>query len=227
MREHLEGLREAMVAFVRYVERAGLRAPVPTAPAWRTRKLVAHQGLVHRWATAQLAGKPIDQARVEAEGMNHDDPLDWLREGSLQLVTALASGKVAPDALVFLVDAGDPREFWARRQCHETTIHAVDALAASLGRIPTPADAEWITREVALDGIDELLDRVRAAPRRNTADGHVRRRAPGRRRAAFGPMQPMETLPRHPAAGTCIRGSGPLLTTRPGVGSPLMRTPSA
>jgi hypothetical protein len=29
---HLEGLRAALVAFVRYADRAGLRAPVPTCP---------------------------------------------------------------------------------------------------------------------------------------------------------------------------------------------------
>jgi hypothetical protein len=57
---------------------------------------------------------------------------------------------------VFLADAPPPREFWARRQCHETTIHAVDALSAVLGRYPRAADT-WIARDVALDGIDELL----------------------------------------------------------------------
>ncbi len=58
--------------------------------------------------------------------------------------------------IVFLNDAPGPRAFWARRQCHETTIHAVDALAGALGRYPTAADT-WIVPAVALDGIDELL----------------------------------------------------------------------
>lgn len=157
MREHLEGLREAMVAFVRYAERAGLRAEVPTTPGWRVRRLISHQGLVHRWATAHLRGRPLDEQRTEAEGMNHDDPLDWLREGTLDLVAALMAPEVSPDALVFLADAPPVREFWARRQCHETTIHAADALAASLGRTLSVSDAPWITDRLALDGIDELL----------------------------------------------------------------------
>ena len=36
-----------------------------------------------------------------------------------------------------------PRLFWTRRQCHETTVHAVDALGARLGR-PARADETWI-----------------------------------------------------------------------------------
>ena len=58
--------------------------------------------------------------------------------------------------IVFLNDAPPAREFWARRQCHETTIHAVDALSAALGRYPRAADT-WIDPAVAIDGIDELL----------------------------------------------------------------------
>ena len=59
-------------------------------------------------------------------------------------------------ALTFLNDAPPPREFWARRQAHETTIHMVDALAASLGRLPT-ADQAAIDQGIASDGVDELL----------------------------------------------------------------------
>lgn len=44
----------------------------------------------------------------------------------------------------------------ARRQCHEVTVHAVDALAASLGRAPR-VDEVWIDPDLAADGIDELL----------------------------------------------------------------------
>ena len=58
--------------------------------------------------------------------------------------------------VVFLNDAPRALDFWSRRQCHETTIHAVDALAADLGRYPRAADT-WIDHAVAVDGIDELL----------------------------------------------------------------------
>jgi hypothetical protein len=58
--------------------------------------------------------------------------------------------------MTFLKDAPAPRDFWARRQAHETTIHMVDALAAKLGRAPTAVES-GIERGLAVDGIDELV----------------------------------------------------------------------
>lgn len=162
---HLEGLREAMVAFVRYADRAGLRAPVPTTPDWTVRRLVAHQGMVHRWATATVRGLAAAPEVLEQEGIDAADPLDWLADGAIELVTALVQAPEDLEAPVFLADAATPREFWARRQCHETTIHAVDAAAAYLGRLPRAADVSWISDEVALDGIDELLTGFLPRPR--------------------------------------------------------------
>jgi uncharacterized protein (TIGR03083 family) len=157
VRAHLEAVREAMVAFVRHAERAGLRAPVPTTPGWTVRRLVAHQGMVHRWATGQVRHVSVDASEAEQAGVDAEDPLEWLRDGAIDLVQALVHAPPDLQALVFLADAPRPRQFWARRQAHETTVHAVDALAASLGRLPHAAEAGWIGPDVALDGIDELL----------------------------------------------------------------------
>lgn len=162
---HLEGLRAAMIAFVRYADRAGLRAPVPTTPDWTVRRLVAHQGMVHRWASATIAGRPATPDTWEQEGVDAADPLEWLADGAIELVSALVRASDDLVAPVFLHDAPPPREFWARRQCHETTIHAIDALAAHLGRLPRAVDADWIADEVALDGIDELLTGFVTRPR--------------------------------------------------------------
>lgn len=156
LRDHLEALREALVAFVRYAERAGLRAPVPTTPDWTVRQLLAHQGMVHRWAAASLRGADCDPDVLEREGRSVADPLEWLRDGAIELAAAIHEAPEDVEAPVFLRDAPPPRRFWARRQCHETTIHAVDALSAALGRHPRAAET-WIRDEVALDGIDELL----------------------------------------------------------------------
>ena len=42
------------------------------------------------------------------------------------------------EAMTFLKDSAcASREFWARRQAHETTIHKVDAQSALLGRVPS------------------------------------------------------------------------------------------
>lgn len=156
LRDHLDGVREAVLAFVRYADRAGLRAPVPTAPEWTVRQLVAHQGMVHRWSASVLRGDEADAAALEEEGQRHPDPLEWLRDGAVELAAEIHRAPDDVEALVFLRDAPPPRRFWARRQCHETTIHAVDALAAALGRLPR-AEETWIHEPLALDGIDELL----------------------------------------------------------------------
>jgi uncharacterized protein (TIGR03083 family) len=154
--EHLEGLREALVSFVRYADRAGLRAGVPTTPDWNIRQLIAHQGMVHRWAAANLRGLSSDTEVLEREGQTSVDPVEWLRDGAIEFVTALTQAPESVAAPVFLHDAPGPRQFWARRQCHETTVHAVDAMSAALGRAPT-ADETWISPALALDGIDELV----------------------------------------------------------------------
>lgn len=156
-----------MVAFVRYGDRAGLRAPVPTCPGWKVRHLTAHQGMVHRWATAQLQGQAVDPVAIERIGMNAEDPLDWLREGALDLVKAIMQSRSAPQeggrmppGEPWAAPALSAHEAWARHQCHETAIHAADALAASLGRAPVAAEVEWVDEVLALDGIDALLTRL-------------------------------------------------------------------
>ncbi|WP_238343086.1 maleylpyruvate isomerase family mycothiol-dependent enzyme [Nocardioides cynanchi] len=161
---HLAGVRRAVDAFAAAVAEAGLAASVPTTPDWDVRRLVAHQGLVHRWATATVVGETIDDEAIEREGMDAEDPVAWLRAGAERLVETLADAPDDLQALVFLADAPAPREFWARRQCHETTIHAVDALAAALGRYPRAADT-WLEPDLALDGIDELLTGFLPRPR--------------------------------------------------------------
>jgi uncharacterized protein (TIGR03083 family) len=154
--EHLEGIRESLAGFVDYARRAGLDTPVPTTPEWTVRELVAHQGMVHRWATDNVLGHRADPTAYQSEGLKSTDPVLWLREGGLRLLKALEEAPVDLEALVFLNNAPAPRQFWARRQCHETTIHSVDALASTLGRLPT-AEETWISQQIALDGIDELL----------------------------------------------------------------------
>lgn len=156
---HLEALTGATQRLVRDAAASGPDAPVPTCPGWTVRDLLAHQGAVHRWATAVVVGDREASRGLEpfAEvGLAHADPVGWLAEGAAALVDALEAAPADLEALVFLKDAPAPREFWTRRQCHETTIHAVDALSAHLGRMPSAQLCE-IASPVAADGIDELL----------------------------------------------------------------------
>jgi len=154
--EQVAGLRAAVDAFAADAAAAGLESKVPTAPAWTVRKLLAHQGMVHRWARATLLGEDNHPPSWNAEGQTVEDPVGWLVDGAEALVATLEAVPGDVRAMVFLKDAPPPRLFWARRQCHETTIHAVDALAARLGRHPSPGDTR-ILDDVALDGIDEVL----------------------------------------------------------------------
>jgi uncharacterized protein (TIGR03083 family) len=156
LQQHLDALGEAVDAFADSATRAGLEAAVPTTPDWDVRRLVAHQGLIHRWAAAHVLGQRLDTTAVEGEGLAAQDPVRWLRSGADRLRARLEQAPEELEALVFLADAPTPKHFWARRQCHETTIHAADALSAVLGRYPRGAET-WIDRDVALDGIDELL----------------------------------------------------------------------
>jgi hypothetical protein len=112
--------------------------------------------MVHRWAAANLRGKTIEVDATERAGRRSPSPVDWLRDGAIDLVAAITDAPDDVRTIVFLNDAPAPRAFWARRQCHETTIHAVDALSAALGRYPRSSDT-WIDQAVAVDGIDELL----------------------------------------------------------------------
>ena len=113
--------------------------------------------MVHRWAAANLRGDDASAVPNQTEIRESVDDLGtYFRDGLDGLVTALREAPDDVEAMVFLNDAPPPKQFWARRQAHETTIHMVDALSAKLGRVPTAAEAA-IDSDVAVDGIDELL----------------------------------------------------------------------
>jgi uncharacterized protein (TIGR03083 family) len=155
--QHLDGLRAATVALSRYADEAGLAATVPTCPGWTVRDLVAHVGMAHRWSSASLRlEKVADPDAWEREGQASDDLVGWLEDGVIELVETIVRASDDVPAMVFLREAPAPKAFWARRQCHETTIHAVDALAAALGRYPVSAET-WIGDDIAADGVEELV----------------------------------------------------------------------
>lgn len=156
--QHLDVIATAAARLATSAAAAGLFAPVPTCPGWTVAHLMAHQGMVHRWAAAILRGEDAPTLS-ETEPLATIPPADlpgWFDEGAAELLVTLRDAPPDLQVPVFLNDAPAPREFWARRQAHETTIHAVDALAAVLGRLPTTSEAA-IEPDVALDGIDELL----------------------------------------------------------------------
>jgi uncharacterized protein (TIGR03083 family) len=155
--DHLEALQRGGAALREAAAAAGLDARVPTCPAWDVSKLVIHQGMVHRWAAANLRGeRDHDTAAAQAEGKAAARLLDWYSHGLAALVDTLRAAAEDTKAMVFLRDAPAPRRFWARRQAHETTIHSVDAISAACRRRPTASDVQ-VDPLLAADGIDELL----------------------------------------------------------------------
>jgi uncharacterized protein (TIGR03083 family) len=155
--EHLTALRKSGTALRDTAAGAGLDAKVPTCPAWDVTKLVTHQGMVHRWAAANLRQDDDHQTAASVVAASAaPDLLDWYSAGLDELIVAVTAAAPDAQAMVFLKDAPPPRQFWARRQAHETTIHGVDAVAAGLGRWPG-ADDVSIEPALAADGIDELL----------------------------------------------------------------------
>jgi uncharacterized protein (TIGR03083 family) len=155
--DHLAALVRSGVALGEAAAAVGLDAKVPTCPGWDVTELVVHQGMVHRWAAANLRGEPDhDTSASQAEGRAAADLLGWYAEGLAALVDTVGATPEDAEAMVFLRDAPPPRRFWARRQAHETTIHSVDAIAAACRRWPTASDVD-IDPVLAADGIDELL----------------------------------------------------------------------
>jgi uncharacterized protein (TIGR03083 family) len=157
LEQHLEALVRSGAALGEAATAAGLDAKVPTCPGWDVTDLVVHQGMVHRWAAANLRGEnDHDTSASQAEARAAASVLDWYSQGLAALVDTLRATAEDAEAMVFLRDAPPPRRFWARRQAHETTIHSVDAVAAVCGRWPTASDVR-VDPVLAADGIDELL----------------------------------------------------------------------
>ncbi len=155
--EHVAALEASGRRLGEYARDAGMAAPVPTCPAWAADALLAHQAMVHRWATAHVRGDDPDAVPNQtAIRTTVADLPAYYDEGLGGLLAALRAAPADLTAMTFLKDAPAPRDFWARRQAHETTIHMVDALAAKLGRAPT-AEESGIEKGLAVDGIDELV----------------------------------------------------------------------
>ena len=150
----IDTLREEGERMAEVVSRIRPDTPVPSCPDWSVRDLVRHTGRVHRWAALMISeGRtepPGNLREIIPAGWPADTGLaGWLREGYERLVGAMESAP--PDLRCWtIMDAPSPRDFWARRQAHETSIHRVDAELAA-GAV-TGFDPMY-----AADGIDELV----------------------------------------------------------------------
>ena len=135
---------------------AGLDAPVPTRPGWTMRDLVLDQGVVHRQTSAELQGNdvpPLDELVGQATFTT--DLLEWLDDGMVDLLNALAAAPEDRQAWFRTGSASAHQHTTARSLCHDATAHAVLAMTTRLGRAPSVAEV-WFSPALARDGLDWL-----------------------------------------------------------------------
>lgn len=146
----LEALRANTRRFVDVLRDADADAPVPTCPGWTGQDLAWHLAEGQSFWADIVANRHTEP---------RDDPvdrppsfagcLDLVEKACMQLHTALA--ETADDVPVWSWDARGNMVGWVRRrQAHEALVHRLDA-EATLG------SATAVPRELAVDGIDELL----------------------------------------------------------------------
>ncbi|MEA3077121.1 MAG: hypothetical protein QOF60_2029 [Actinomycetota bacterium] len=127
-----------------------LDAAVPSCPGWDVRQLVNHLGRVHRWATGFVRSGSAEGGAPFPPKPDSVD-LDWFAAGVEDLALALEEAEPDQPAWNFVASAPKQVRFWARRQACETAVHRWDAQTAF-------GHAEPIETELALTGVDEILD---------------------------------------------------------------------
>jgi uncharacterized protein (TIGR03083 family) len=140
-----------------------LDSPIPYCPGWTGRDLACHLAGVYRWA-ATVVAKGLDRppaAEERAALFADPDPADdagvlhRLRAGS-ELIVATLQAAPADLACWTIWSGGTPRDFWIRRQLHETLVHCVDARNAGEEESAAQSGAE-LSVGLAADGVDEMV----------------------------------------------------------------------
>ena len=144
-----------------------LTAEVPSCPGWKVRDLVLHVGAVyqHKVVTIRLRDRRPEAGEWPTEPPSGVAPVPWFEESLSLLLTELAQNP--PDTRCWTwYEPQQDVAFWYRRMAQETAVHRVDAEQAFGAPAPVPAD-------LALDGIDEVLERMLAYDWFDEAvDGH-------------------------------------------------------
>jgi uncharacterized protein (TIGR03083 family) len=155
-REYCDHLATVVDSYATALSDADMAARVPTCPEWSLRELVAHTGRIHRWAIELVQTLSSGFVPAPRDADPGDDASGWLRAGGEELVATLRAAD--PAASMWAWGTDQRVVFWSRRQLHETVIHEADARIA----LDLAVD---IDRDVAADGIDELLDNLPSAVR--------------------------------------------------------------
>jgi uncharacterized protein (TIGR03083 family) len=125
-------------------------AQVPTCPKWTVEDLVRHVGEVYLHKTECMRQRSFP--RPWPPDLSREDPLALLDRSYGELTEQFA----AHDPQAFATTWYEPEQtvgFWIRRMAQETVMHRVDAELAVVGAVSA------IPEELAVDGIDEVLER--------------------------------------------------------------------
>lgn len=164
---HISAIEQEGARLAAAASEAGLDVPIRWCPGWNMRDLVRHLSEIHLWAASHVARTAVRKGVSQLEDLEaawpdlavfwpDDDALiDHYLTTNVNLVRHLESASPDLDTWTFL-PSPSPRQMWARRQAHETSIHRFDAEAAN-GKV-VPFDPAF-----ASDGIDEILTAM--APR--------------------------------------------------------------
>jgi uncharacterized protein (TIGR03083 family) len=144
------------------VSEAALESKVPTCPDWTVNNLVDHVAHVYlHKVECMRRNAPPDP--WPTPGLDEGPRLELLHRAYDELLAEFAA-RPADSATFTWFDPDQSVGFWMRRMAQETVIHRIDAeLGAGVPSQPVPDD-------LALDGIDEVLERFLAWPSTKWAD---------------------------------------------------------
>lgn len=128
--------------------RGHLTDQVPSCPGWSVDDLVEHVGVVylHKVECTRQQRQPEPWPPPPEDG----DRLQWFEAATKQMLSLFADS--GPDAPSYTWHEPDQTVgFWYRRMAQETAVHRVDAELAV-------GPAGPVDEDLALDGVDELLD---------------------------------------------------------------------
>ncbi len=166
---HIAAIEQEGARLAAAASEAWLDAPIAWCPGWDVRELLRHLSEIHLWAASHVARTAVRDGVSQLDALeaawpdlavfwpDDDDLVAHYLATNANLVSHLESAPADLDTWTFL-PAPSPRQMWARRQAHETSIHRFDAESAT-GTV-TPFDSAF-----AADGIDEILTAM--APRYN------------------------------------------------------------
>lgn len=150
--DYLDALDRESESFMAASGATPLDTPVVVCGDWTLRDLVAHQGGVWSFATANVAAASTERTPAQngkAPERDTDVP-KWLADVRADMLQTMQSANPTDHAWTFAAN-DQSAGFWLRRMTHETLVHRWDAQSAA-------GTLEPMYPELARDGIAEYTE---------------------------------------------------------------------